>query len=364
MHIKRIVAVWFMLVVVFSSVFCVPAVAAGEKTFDVVISTVTAVPGDEIVFNVDVVNNPAIAAVTITFHYDKSVMEYTGYYDGLLKKDTLAEHDGYVSVVYCGGDMTQDGTLFGMGFKVKDGAQVGEYPVTIKSHRSNESLKGSFANMSGDKLLAKAIPGSLKINYDGTNCKHKFSAFEDVVPAGCKSVGVESRSCKTCGHTETRETESIGHEYDVNWTIDTVATAQKEGVMSRHCIRCDATANKVLFTEYDAKGNGFENKVGTVLAPNSWEPLELPPEVPEENEPQEEKNPTITEPDEQIGADELLEDVKEEEASKETVHDYLVGSKEQKGIFGIIFDSIPSYIYIIICVLAVLAIILCICFVV
>lgn len=364
---KKMASLIVAFVVMLSLFVCMPAAAAGEKTFDIVVSSVTAVPGDEIVFKVDIVNNPAIAAVTVTFHYDKSVMEYTGYHPGLLKKDTLAEHDGYVSVVYCGGDMTKDGTLFGMGFKVKAGAQVGEYGVTVKNHRSDESLKGAFANMNSEKLLGKVTPGKLIINYDGTNCKHKFGAFEEIVPPGCKTTGVKSRSCTICGHTETGDVDSIGHEYEENWIIDTAATAESEGVMSRHCIRCESSVNKVTFTEYDANGNGFLNKPGTVLAPGSWEPLELPVETP--LEPEKDVAKPLPEPvlpdDEEISADKLIENIKGDdlEKSPDTLHKYLLGDDEQSGILGIISDSVPTYFYIIICVLLVVAIIFCVCFV-
>lgn len=369
MLLKRITAILLVFIVIFSFVFCFPAAAAEEKKFDIVISSATAIPGDEIVFNVDIVNNPAIAAVTITFHYDKSVLEYQDYYPGLLKKDTLAEHDGYVSVVYCSGDMTKDGTLFGMGFKVKEGAQVGEYGVTVKNHRSDSSLKGAFANMNGDKLVATAIPGKLTIGYDGTNCKHKLSAFEQVVPPGCKSEGVESRSCTICGHTETRKVESVGHEYAPEWTIDTPATAEINGIMSRRCIRCDSSVDKVTFTEYDATGNGFSNTAGTVLAPGSWKPLELPEtpvEKPDE-EPEPEDNTQPEMPDEDMNAEDLIENIKPKDPEKEnsgtSLHKHLLGDEEEKGIFDIIFDSVPAYIYIILCVLLVVAIILLVCFV-
>lgn len=358
MRFRRAVSAVLLAAVLFSAVFSVPVSAAGIG-FDVVVSSATGIPGDSVVFNVDIVGNPGIMAVTVTFHYDPNILEYEAYYAGILSKDTLARHSGYISVVYCGRqDLTGDGTLFSMKMKIKDGAPVGAYPVTVKNNRCEDTLEGAFANWNADRLSGNAVPGSITIGYNGENCKHRFSAYESVVPAGCTTDGVDSRSCTVCGHTETVETPKLGHQYEENWTIDTAAAADASGVMSRHCVRCDAVTDKVRFTAADAAANGFSNTVGTVLAPGSWEPLQPSTPVPEQlpaapEEPQTSADsPVAGEAPEdlpqvqEITADELVDSVRlESQSGLARLYTYLFGSGAGGGIVGLIASSAPRALF-------------------
>lgn len=376
MRFRRAVSAVLLAAVLFSAVFSVPASAAGIG-FDVVVSSATGIPGDSVVFNVDIVGNPGIMAVTVTFHYDPNILEYEAYYAGILSKDTLARHSGYISVVYCGRqDLTGDGTLFSMKMKIKDSAQVGTYAVTVKNNRCEDTLEGAFANWNVDRLSGNAVPGSVTVGYNGENCKHRFTAYEAVVPAGCTTDGVDSRSCTVCGHTETVETPKLGHQYEENWTIDTAATADESGVMSRHCVRCDAVTDKVRFTAADAVANGFSNTVGTVLAPGSWEPLQPSAPVPEElaavpEEPQTSADsaaageaPEDLPQVQEITADELVDSVRlESQSGLARLYTYLFGSGAGGGIVGLIASSAPRALLRSVALLLAAALIALLCFV-
>ncbi len=360
MFLKRAAAV-FAAAVISVSLLAFPSLAAEEKQFDIVVSNETAVPGDNVIFNVDIVNNPAIAAVTVSFHYNPEVLEFIiekdergrekGYHDGMLKYDTLGTTNmskGYISIVYCASDKLGDGTLFSLEFKVKDTAQVGKYPVTVKSHRPDDNMRGTFANENYERLVPTVTAGSVEIKYNGSNCRHKYSQFSQKVEAGCKTKGKESRSCSVCGHTELRDTAEKGHIYSESWTIDTAATADKKGIMSRHCTGCsESVADRASFTVSDAESNGFKNTVGTVLAPNSWEPLK-PAEKPEPTEPEEPGDkPQL---DENLSAEELLGGEQDDEPEN---NDKAQKQDEPKDFL----ERIPNYLLITAAALIVIAIV-------
>lgn len=366
-HLKILLSVFLCGILL--SFSCLPVSAAIEKKFELEISSTTAIPGDTVVFNLDVKNNPGIMAVTFTVHYDPEVLEYENYIAGILSRDTSARHDGYVSIVFCGvKDRVGDGTLYGFQFKVKDTAKAGFSAVTIKNIRPaqyGDSLNGCFANWYGDKLIPTLTSGGVNIGFTGNNCNHTFGEWETVVPAACKSAGVQSHTCKVCGHNAQQELPATGHSFAENWTIDRIATSLNEGLMTRHCtgVSCDATSDPVTFTLRDAEGNKFSNAVGTVIEPNSWKPLEeiieqiKQPDVPDK--PDDEINsPDISDketdfPDNEDNsngeeefaednipaADALVESVKKEDSALVKVHGYLFGAGEQVGIIKLISDG-------------------------
>lgn len=366
-RIKGMVSI-LLCVVFVAGVCCFSASAATEKTFELTISSTTAVPGDTVVFNLDVKNNPGIMASTFTVHYDPEVLEYETYISGILSRDTSAKHNGYVSIVFCGGkDRQGDGTLFGFQFKVKDTAKAGFSEVTIKNIRPSQyggSLKGCFANWNGDRLLPTLTSGGVAVGFTGSNCDHKFGEWQTVVPAGCRTAGVQSHTCSVCGHNAQEEIPAIGHIYGENWIIDREATALNDGLMTRHCTGpgCESTSDPVTFTVRDAEGNGFSNTVGTVIEPNSWKPLEEiveqikaqenqkedvkegtvtpePDNTPDISEQQPKADETVKEIDDEEElpvADDLVETVKKEDSALVKVHSYLFGSDEQTGILSML----------------------------
>lgn len=369
--IKRLLSILFCIIINVS-MCCFSVSAAEEKTFELTLSATTAVPGDTVVFNLDVKNNPGIMAATFTLHYDPEVLEYEKYIAGILSRDTSARHDGYVSFVFCGAsDRVGDGTLYGFQFKVKDTAKAGFSAVTIKNIHSSQygdSLKGCFANWIGDRLLPTITSGGVDIGYTGSNCDHKFGEWETVVPAGCKTAGVRSHICAVCGHNAQEEIPAIGHIYEENWTIDRAATSLNDGVMSRHCTGpgCESTDSQLVFTLRDAEGNGFSNTVGTVIEPGSWEPLkEIIEQIKEQEQqkdpdgggtvavvPEETPDVSAPEPDDTEITEEIIDEnelpiaeelvitAKKEDSTLVKLHSYLFGTDEQTGIISMLSDGL------------------------
>lgn len=71
---------------------------------------------------------------------------------------------------------------------------------------------------------------------DGSR-KHDFSAWKEDT-ATCTESGTQTRSCRTCGYAETRETTAVGHTLEVKEAK--AATCTEIGYNAyKYCIKCD-----------------------------------------------------------------------------------------------------------------------------
>ncbi len=71
---------------------------------------------------------------------------------------------------------------------------------------------------------------------------HNYGAWEIVVAPTCENAGSEKHTCSSCSDVETREVLALGHDYEVDFTVDEIVTWDGDaGWMSRHCTQCDAT---------------------------------------------------------------------------------------------------------------------------
>ena len=89
-------------------------------------------------------------------------------------------------------------------------------------------------------------------------CEHDFGAWEDVTPATCTTTGTHKHTCTKCGYVETQPTNTLSHEYNTEYTVDTPATCTKAGSESQHCKRCGAQKPNSSRT-VAAKGHSFGN---------------------------------------------------------------------------------------------------------
>lgn len=253
-----------------------------EENATVTVSEVTAIPGDTVVVNVDMKNNPGIQAMTFTLCYDNSAVVFSKYTKGGLKDYTIVNHTdtGYVSFVNCETDNKKyNGTLFSVTFKVKDDAAAGEYPFkicNIDPLNRGEDLTGCFANKEHTRIIPTVINGKLTVGETCKNSGHKFSEWVETTKPSCEGTGAKTRSCERdgCGHTELKETDPLGHDFEDKWTIDKAATETEKGSMSRHCTRCNATKDSTFFDLEISEDKEFENKEEAVVTPDKWEVLE------------------------------------------------------------------------------------------
>lgn len=277
---KKFLCVFASLIILISGVFCLPVLA--EETATITVSTVTAIPGDTIVVNVDIENNPGIQAMTFTLSYDNTIVAYEKYTKGGLSDYMVVNHTetGYVSFVNCeNNNKKYNGTIFSVTFKVKDDAAAGEYPFkicNISPQNRGEDLTGCFANKEHTKITPTIVNGKLTVGETCSNSGHKFSDWSETTAPSCEGKGAKTRTCQRegCGHTELKEIAALGHDFEDNWTIDREATETEKGLMSRHCKRCLGSKDAMFFDLETPKENEFENKENEIVTPDKWEVLE------------------------------------------------------------------------------------------
>jgi len=68
---------------------------------------------------------------------------------------------------------------------------------------------------------------------------HDWGEWQVTTAPTCETAGVETRTCKTCGETETRPLAALGHDF--LWVVTTAPTATADGVETETCTRCNAT---------------------------------------------------------------------------------------------------------------------------
>jgi len=120
--------------------------------------------GEEVELKINIENNPGITALRLVIGYDEDVLEMTGFSFG----DALASmnkgkseyygSDYSFSMYSATADLTDCGTLAIVKFKVKDAAEIGEYPITVTYDFDD------IFNLSGDSVNFDIENGMIIIN--------------------------------------------------------------------------------------------------------------------------------------------------------------------------------------------------------
>ncbi len=86
---------------------------------------------------------------------------------------------------------------------------------------------------------------------------HEYKVLHILVAADCTTQGQQIVKC-SCGAVKLCEIPALGHDYSANLIVDSVATCNTEGSMSKHCSRC---GSKAYVTVIDRFGHYFTNYV-------------------------------------------------------------------------------------------------------
>lgn len=349
--------------VLFLACLAIPVSADDVLRPVITVSSTSAIPGDTIVVDISISENPGIMAMTFTVAYDKDIFTFKEYRKGILSDYLVVDHPdkGYVSFVNCESrNNLKNGTIFAVDFIVKDNAQVGTYDMKVRHIRPEQhgdSMAGCFANWKGSKILPTVHNGTVSIGYTGTNCKHNFGEWVTTVPAMCEENGVRTHSCTICGHSATEEIEPIGHEWQDFWTVDREATAETSGLMSRHCKRCTATTDKQTFGITDAEDNDFDNITDSEILPESWDKLEniikqeqqTPPDTSTPSVEPDTDSPDLSETPPSVeeiiipeNADQLIANADVSMGIAGRIYRLFFGTQSNEGVFALIKNSVPK----------------------
>ena len=95
---------------------------------------------------------------------------------------------------------------------------------------------------------------------------HGYGNWTQTTAPTCEATGEESRTCSTCGKTETREVSALGHAHS-SWTITIEPTCEAEGEESSVCGTCGKTETRVIeklahnFGDWTEKNANTEERV-------------------------------------------------------------------------------------------------------
>ncbi len=263
----------FLLCVCLIACICLPTAtisAAQVHKGVITIESVSGLPGDIVIVPINIEQNPGIMAMTISITYNAEALQYQRYYFGDVIDDYyMVDHPqkNLMRFVNCQREDTHiNGTILKIKFKIKDTAEADFHKINI------EYSAGDFCNWNLDKIMPEIVSGGVEVAYNGSNCKHKkYGEWKEIVGAGCEENGVEQRVCKTCEHVESRDLSPIGHEYPDFWTVDEVATPEKDGLMSRHCIRCDDRVDIMSFTyDHTTEDDTIKNEANAEVPKNDY----------------------------------------------------------------------------------------------
>ncbi len=230
----------------------ITTVSATTETPKITITSTDAMPGDSVTINIDITNNPGIMAMAFCITYDKDALVYKNYSKGYLSSYTVKDHSdkGHVSFVNVENkNITSDGTIISILFEVKKESKPGKHVITLaNSNREKHGTKlhNSFSNSKQEFVLPFVTSGGVTVQETCENSGHKFDEWNIIREASCTISGLKEHTCLRCNTTQ-EEIIPITHDFEADWTVDKAATPEEDGLMSRHCTKCDAVTDEIKF---------------------------------------------------------------------------------------------------------------------
>lgn len=127
---------------------------------------------------------------------------------------------------------------------IPTGLEQGIYKLCIYGEDRNGAYEVDYAT---------GTPYELTIEIAGNNGhSHSFDSWLNT--ADCTAGGIQKRTCKWCGYTETRTVAASSHVWDDDYTIDKKATCVVDGSKSIHCQNCSAKKEQVAIAATGHQG--------------------------------------------------------------------------------------------------------------
>lgn len=256
---KKIISVIICTVLVFSLFAFNATITFAEKgNSEIIISDFSGNPKDTVYVPVIIDNNTGFSDIALSVNFDKSALDYEKTIDGLLNNHSVFNHlkDGRIAIAYTGDyDIEDNGILFTVQFKIKKNAKIKKSSITLS--------KIYIKNISGKSVSHSSKNGSIDVQ-EACSGEHDYLDWQPVVQNNCTKSGIRARRCKKCGGTQNDIVSATGHEVEDKFTVDIVAKNGKPGIISRHCVKCNAKTNIVTYTENNATALSLNDILDTV----------------------------------------------------------------------------------------------------
>lgn len=182
------------------------------------VSSVSAEKGGTVTVNVSLSNNPGIYGIKVKTEYDSSALQLKSMSNGNVFPVSEAicnEAKGvYVANSSDFNNVTGNGTLFKLEFKVLDGADAASCNVSVKLEKA-QNVDGGKIDVSG---------GSGKVTVE--KCIHNKKT--QTVAATCETEGETKVVCTKCGEVfETNKIPATGHKNtEIRNKVDATTTTE------------------------------------------------------------------------------------------------------------------------------------------
>lgn len=182
------------------------------------VSSVSAEKGGTVTVNVSLSNNPGIYGIKVKAEYDSSALQLKSMSNGNVFPASEAicnEAKGvYVANSSDFNNVTGNGTLFTLEFKVLDGADAASCKVSVKLEKA-QNVDGGKIDVSG---------GSGKVTVE--KCIHNKQT--QTVAATCETEGETKVVCTKCGEVfETNKIPATGHKNtEIRNKVDATTTTE------------------------------------------------------------------------------------------------------------------------------------------
>lgn len=267
-----------LAVIALVTVLATVAFAAEEPALQ--IKDVVAAPGDEVVMNIEIVNNPGMTLGEFVFEFDEA-LEFVSAaavggegWDWLPMVNDKVDNSKFGSVVFSASNepLTGDAVLVTLTLKVKEGTVPGKYAVNAvvdfigdddADFITGTTFTGYVVIECTEHVweVVSETPATCteagKVDYKCAYCDatktetvdaldHTWGDWEVTTPATCAGAGVETRTCSVCGETETREIPAAeGHTWNEG-EVTTEATCCTDGVKTFTCTVCGETKTETI----------------------------------------------------------------------------------------------------------------------
>jgi len=269
---KKIITIFLCFTFLIISAFSSISISAEEKC-TITIGKTTGNLGEMVYVPINISENPGISAISISITYDSKALQFdsiiqgTIFNDSFMIKDHPSKNLIRAVLVEPNIDSANNGVIMTLKFKIAENATAGFYKISI------DYQDGDFSSRKLQSIMPKIISGGIVVKYNPQikNCSHKkYGDWSIIVKPTCKTTGIKQKECLVCGKKVAADIEKISHQWKSVWTIDTPATKNSDGSMTRHCEFCTSCVDRITFSLSMAQKAGIKNVAGAEIPKNEF----------------------------------------------------------------------------------------------
>ena len=187
--------------------------------------------GESVTISFTLAENPGFAAFGAQINYDAEALELVEIKQGAILSGAFMGNpaNGKIGFAAMGTNITATGVVFTATFQIKEGAELGTYPVTVTMDPA------STVDASSNPVTLSIAGGEIEVT-----CEHDWDDWDVDTEPTCTEDGLKVRECSKCGETEEDVIPATGHAWG-EWDVETEPTCTEDGLKVRECSNCGET---------------------------------------------------------------------------------------------------------------------------